>query len=73
MWLWPPCAKTRRWTRRKGPTITGPQQLQIQKLGIEVGVEMSRMLDYFSVPSLKDLPASEFARVVRSLENRRAA
>jgi hypothetical protein len=47
--------------------------LQIQKLGIEVGVEMSRMLDYFSVPSLKDLPASEFARVVRSLENRRAA
>jgi hypothetical protein len=60
-------------TRRKGPTISGPQQLQIQKLVIEVGVEMSRMLDYFGVPSLKDLPASEFARVVRSLENRRAA
>lgn len=59
--------------RRKGPTISGQQQMAIQKLVIEVGVEMARMLDYFGVTSLKDLPASEFTRVVRSLENRRAA
>jgi hypothetical protein len=60
-------------TRRKGPTISGPQQVQIQKLVIEVGVEMARMLEYFGVASLKDVPASEFTRVVRSLEHRRAA
>ena len=58
---------------RAGPTITGPQQLAIQKLVIETGTDMGRLLDHFSVASLKDLPAIEFSRVVRTLEKRRAA
>ena len=58
---------------RAGPTITGPQQLAIQKLAIETGTDMGRLLDHFSVASLKDLPAIEFSRVVRTLEKRRAA
>lgn len=59
--------------RRSGPTISGPQQLAIQKLVIETGTDMGRLLAHFSVNSLKDLPAMEFSRVVRSLEKRRAA
>ena len=58
---------------RAGPTITGQQQLAIQKLVIETGTDMGRLLDHFSVASLKDLPAIEFSRVVRTLEKRRAA
>lgn len=58
---------------RAGPTITGPQQLAIQKLVIETGTDMGRLLEHFSVASLKDLPAIEFSRVVRTLEKRRAA
>lgn len=58
---------------RAGPTITGPQQLAIQKLVIETGTDLNRLLDHFSVASLKDLPAIEFSRVVRTLEKRRAA
>ena len=57
---------------RIGPTISGPQQLAIQKLVIETGTDMGRLLEHFSVASLKDLPSVEFSRVVRSLEKRRA-
>lgn len=57
---------------RTGPTITGPQQLAIQKLVIETGTEMVRLLEHFGINSLRDLPAADFTRVVRSLEKRRA-
>lgn len=57
---------------RAGPTITGPQQLAIQKLVIETGTDMGRLLEHFGLNSLRDLPAAEFTRVVRSLEKRRA-
>ena len=60
-------------TRRSGPTITGPQQAQIQRLLVQTGSDLQRLLDHFGVASLRDLPSSEFTRVVRSLENRRAA
>ena len=59
--------------RRSGPTITGPQQITIHKLVVETGTDLSRLLEHFNVGSLKDLPAIEFSRVVRSLEKRRAA
>ena len=58
---------------RAGPTITGPQQITIHKLVVETGTDLSRLLEHFGVGSLKDLPAIEFSRVVRSLEKRRAA
>ena len=57
---------------RNGPTITGQQQVAIQKLVIEVGTDMNRLLQHFGVKQLRDLPAAEFMRVVRSLEKRRA-
>lgn len=60
-------------TRRTGATITGPQQAQIQRLVVQTGSDLGRLLAHFGVTSLRDLPAAEFARVVRSLENRRAA
>lgn len=58
---------------RTGPTISGPQQVAIQKLVIETGTEMKRLLEHFGIASLRDLPVAEFSRVVRSLEHRRAA
>ena len=59
--------------RRTGPTISGPQQVAIQKLVIETGTEMNRLLEHFGIKHLRDLPVAEFSRVVRSLEHRRAA
>lgn len=60
-------------TRKLAATITPQQQLAIQKLVLQVGVDMKRLLQHWGVSSLRDLPASEFMRVIRSLENRRAA
>ena len=54
-------------------TITGPQQGQIHRLVIETGTELNRLMEHFGVVALKDLPAAQFTRVVRSLEKRRAA
>jgi hypothetical protein len=54
-------------------TITKAQQAQIHKLAIEVGVALDRVLGYFGVRELQDIAATDFLRVIRSLENRRAA
>jgi len=62
--------------RGSAPTlacITKSQQTQIHKLAIEVRIELARVLSYFGVNSLKDIPATDFERVVRSLEKRRNA
>jgi hypothetical protein len=59
--------------KRSGPTITAAQQLTLQKLVTEVGTDMNRVLEHFGVRYLRDIPAAEFSRVVRSLEKRRAA
>lgn len=54
-------------------TITKAQQAQIHKLVIETGVSLNRVLSYFGVTALKDIAATDFLRVVRSLEKRRKA
>ncbi len=59
--------------RTLAPTISGPQQARLQKLVIETGTELQRLLDHFGIDRLADLPAAEFVRVVRTLEQRRAA
>lgn len=59
--------------RTLAPTITGPQQGRLQKLVIETGTDLQRLLDHFGIDRLADLPAAEFIRVVRTLEQRRAA
>jgi len=53
--------------------ITKGQQTQIHKLSIEVGIGLNRVLAYFNVRSLDEIPATYFQRVMRSLENRRQA
>jgi hypothetical protein len=55
------------------PTITAQQQLVIQKLVIQVGVDMNRVLQHHGIERLRDLPVADFLRVVRSLEARRRA
>ena len=47
--------------------------MEIHKLAIEVGITLDRVLGYFGVRELKDITAADFPRVIRSLENRRAA
>lgn len=53
--------------------ITKMQQAQIHKLAIEVGVSLDRVLSYFGVSDLQEIAASDFVRVLRSLEKRRLA
>lgn len=53
--------------------ITTAQQQQIQALAQEAGIAIERVLAYFQVTTLQDIPAEAFPRVVRSLEKRRAA
>ena len=55
------------------PKISNAQQAQIVKLALEVGVGIERVRTYFGVALLKDIPAADFQRVIRSLEHRRAA
>ncbi|MFC7411409.1 DUF1071 domain-containing protein [Hydrogenophaga atypica] len=54
-------------------TITRAQQTHIHKLVLEVGVDLDRVLAYFGVHALQDIAATDFLRVIRSLEKRRAA
>jgi len=51
--------------------ITRAQQTQIHKLALEVGVELGRVLSYFGVRELQEIAATDFVRVLRSLEKRR--
>lgn len=53
--------------------ITKAQQAQIRKLINEVGATQERVLEYFGVSDLGKIPANEYTRVIRSLENKRAA
>ena len=46
---------------------------RIHKLVLEVGVDLDRVLAYFGVQALHDIAATDFQRVIRSLEKRRAA
>lgn len=60
----------------RGPfvaTITKAQQTQIHKLAVEVGVTLEKLLTYFGARELKDIAATDFLRVIRSLEKRRAS
>ena len=53
--------------------ISRSQQVQIHKLALEVGIELSRVLAYFGVRDLKEVESTDFQRVMRSLEKRRTA
>jgi hypothetical protein len=68
----PPAAVPAR-TRPGVATITKSQQAQIHKVAVEVNVSLERLLSYFGVRELKDIAATDFLRVIRSLEKRRAA
>lgn len=53
--------------------ISRSQQAHIQKLAMEVGISLERVLGYFGVAHLADIKATDFLRVTRSLEKRRQA
>jgi hypothetical protein len=51
-------------------TLSQDQQATIQAKIREVGGNLDRLLAYFKVQSLSDIPASDYERVIRSLENK---
>ena len=53
--------------------ISKAQQTQIHKLAMEAGISLDRVLGYFGVSALSEIAATDFLRVIRSLEKRRAA
>ncbi|HQC95096.1 MAG TPA: hypothetical protein PK306_05265 [Aquabacterium sp.] len=50
-----------------------PGKRAIARLAEEVGVELTRVLDYFGVQELGEIAAADFLRVIRSLEKHRSA
>jgi hypothetical protein len=56
-----------------GAKITRSQQAHLHKLVLETGSDLQRLLRHFGVEALADLPAGDFVRVVRSLQQRRSA
>lgn len=72
-------AATRR-TTAQGPmpapiaqTISPVQVVNIQRLALQSGTDVRRVLEHFGVDNLREIRVADYARVVRSLENRRAA
>jgi len=59
--------------RSRVVTINATQQAHITRLLNETGAELNRLLEYFGVMQLDQIKSSEFPRVIRSLEHRRAA
>lgn len=53
--------------------ISAQQQAAIKRLAAEVGVELARVLSYFGVAEISEIAVSDYLRVIRSLEKRRAA
>jgi hypothetical protein len=59
--------------KQVGTGLSGEQQAKIKKLIDETGADLDRLLAYFQVDKLADIRGSQFERVIRSLEHRRAA
>ncbi len=59
--------------RPVGDTITATQKVQIKRLLTETASEEKRLLEYFGLDTLDQIKNADYQRVIRSLENRRAA
>lgn len=53
--------------------IEPSQQRTIRRLASEAGIDLSKVLAHFGVNDLSEIAVSDFLRVVRALEKRRAA
>ena len=51
--------------------ISELQALEIEALASEVGADMSKMLEYFKLESLYDMPASMYKKAIAGLEKKR--
>jgi hypothetical protein len=69
----PVAAPTQATPIRKGKLISIAQIAQIERLLSETGSDRAKLLTYFGVETLAEISATDYPRVVRSLENRRAA
>lgn len=55
----------------KAAMISAEQALNLHALADEVGADVGKMLDFFHVASLDELPANEYARAIKMLEKKR--
>ncbi len=69
----PPSAPSVEAEAPRAGTITAFQQGHLRRLMAEAGVDPARLLEYWGVAALKDIRATDFPRVLRSLEKRRSA
>lgn len=53
--------------------ISGEQAATIRSLVEETGTDIAKFCSYFKIEAVPDLPASQFARAVQSLEKKRGA
>ena len=58
---------------RQGKVITIAQIAQLERLLSETGSDRAKLLAYFGVETLAEIAVTDYPRVVRSLEKRRAA
>lgn len=59
--------------KQVGTGLSKEQQDHIRKLVTETKADMQRLLDYFNVESLGEIRATQYERVIRSLQARKAA
>lgn len=59
--------------KQVGSGLSADQQARIKKLMEETATDLARLLEYFNVTSLADIRASQYDRVIRSLQHRKAA
>jgi hypothetical protein len=58
---------------RQAKVISIAQIAQIERLLTETGSDRAKLLTYFGVDTLAEIAVTDYARVIRSLEKRRAA
>ena len=59
--------------KQVGSGLSHEQQESIRKLVSETGADMNRLLDFYNVRELGEIRSTQYDRVVRSLQHRRAA
>jgi hypothetical protein len=59
--------------KQVGSGLSVEQQEEVKRLVQQTGADMQRLLDFYGVESLADIRGTQFDRVIRSLQHRKAA
>lgn len=59
--------------KQVGSGLTAEQQEKVRQLVQQTGADLQRLLDYYQVSAISEIRATQFDRVMRSLQNHRKA